>query len=128
MIKTTATSSQLDNWGIFISTLCAIHCVLTPLLLISSAHLSTQVESLHSLELPLFAVAFGIAAIALYSSYKRHKSFQPLLLVVSGFILVLLAGGLATVFETLFRVIGSLLIISGHVQNSKLTHSRKYAS
>src|ERR1700751_456713 len=76
-------SFPVDQIGIWTSTLCVIHCLLTPVLLsISavSAHFLPSEERTHR----TLAVAIaGLGAIALLKGFRKHRSPRVLLLMVT---------------------------------------------
>jgi hypothetical protein len=74
----------VDQIGIWTSTLCVIHCLLTPVLLslsAVSAHFLPSEERTHR----TLAVAIAsLGAIALVKGYRRHRSSRVLTLMVVG--------------------------------------------
>jgi hypothetical protein len=111
-----------DRLGIWTSSLCVVHCLLTPVLLSYSAvmaHLLPTEEKTHRL------LAVGVAAlggIALVQGFRTHGRRR---------ILVLMAAGLAFIFfgafygdrlpshayEVLVTLTGSTLMITAHRMN-----------
>ena len=111
-----------DQIGVWTSSLCVIHCLLTPILLsISavSAHFLPSEERTHR---TLAVVIAAIGAIALFRGYRKHRSPRVLLLMVTGLIFIFggawwgdhLPSHAAEVFVTL---IGSGFMISAHRMN-----------
>ncbi len=109
----------VDQIGVWTSTLCVIHCLLTPVLLslsVVSAHFLPSEEKTHR----TLAVAIAaLGAIALVKGYRSHRSSRVLLLMIAG--LVFIFGGAywgdhlpshgAEVFVTF---IGSGFMIAAH--------------
>lgn len=120
MIKSERISSRLDNWGIFVSLLCFVHCATMPILFISSTYLSAELEGIHALELPLLLLAILIGTLAISKAYKSHQKVLPVVIMLFGFVL-LLAGGFAAneLQETIIRVTGSLAVMLGHTLNKR---------
>ncbi len=78
----------VDQIGVWTSTACVIHCVLTPIVLsISSvsAHFLPSEERTHR---ALAVVIAALGAIALVRSYRRHRSSSVLVLMVVGLIFI----------------------------------------
>ena len=63
MVKAVKDSVVLDNWGIGVSILCSIHCALMPILIVTSAIVGWQAETLEEIELPLFIAAAIIGSL-----------------------------------------------------------------
>jgi hypothetical protein len=73
-----------DQIGIWTSTLCVIHCLLTPVLLslsAVSAHFLPSEEKTHR---TLAVVIAMLGAIALVKGYRKHRSSRVLVLMVVG--------------------------------------------
>src|SRR5579859_2479096 len=78
----------VDQIGVWTSTLCVIHCVLTPVLLslsAVSAHFLPSEERTHR----TLAVAIAaLGAIALVKGYRRHRSWRVLALMAVGLLFI----------------------------------------
>jgi hypothetical protein len=125
--EASATGSQsrmlpVDRIGIWTSTLCVIHCLLTPVLLslsAVSAHFLPSEERTHR----TFAVAIAaIGAIALVKGYRRHRSPRVLVLMIVG--LAFIFGGAywgdhlpSHAAEVLVTLVGSGFMIAAHRSN-----------
>src|ERR1700761_7051606 len=73
-----------DQLGAWTSALCAVHCVLTPVILsISavSAHLLPSEERTHRL---LAVVVAALGTIALIKGYRNHRHLRVLFLMLAG--------------------------------------------
>ncbi|NVJ46204.1 MAG: MerC domain-containing protein [Cytophagia bacterium] len=121
MNKSNKNSLALDNWGMGVSLLCSIHCALMPVLIVSSAVAGLQIERLESLEVPMFIMAAVIGSVSVFLTYLNRRKIQPVLFLFAGLLLIM-AGGMVDFlwFETPFRVVGSLLIVSAHFVNRKI--------
>jgi uncharacterized membrane protein YfcA len=112
----------VDQIGIWTSTLCVIHCLLTPVLLsISavSAHFLPSEERTHR----TLAVAIAaLGAIALVRGYRRHRSSRVLVLMVVGLVFIF-AGAYwgnrlpSHTAEVIVTLIGSAFMIAAHRTN-----------
>lgn len=113
-----------DRWGIFLSTLCAIHCLLTPVLILSLPALGSYFENeMVHIIMALFVVPVG--AFAFWSGYKHHKKMY---LLVLGFVGLSLVGGAPLVHdffhidlfpEDLMTIFGSAILIGAHLLNRR---------
>lgn len=127
MQKVNIAIKRVDNLGIVVSSLCAIHCAITPLLLISTTLISVNPEVLEVIEIPFLIVSAFVAFLSVATSLERHRNFLPLIFAVSGLAFVLL-GGMFDNLEVAFRVLGSLLIITSHTINKRLFKAKRHES
>ena len=112
----------VDQIGVWTSTLCVVHCLLTPVVLslsAVSAHFLPSEERTHR----TLAVAIAaLGAIALIKGYRNHRSLRVLLLMVTG--LAFIFGGAfwgnhlpSHGVEVLVTLIGSGFMIAAHRTN-----------
>ena len=127
MEKARIVARSIDNLGIFISILCAIHCALTPFLLLSTTFLSFNPELLESVETPFLLVSATLVFFSISTSLKHHRKFLPLIFALSGLAFILL-GGIFHDQEVILRVKGSLLIVASHAINKRLTKVKNHES
>ncbi|AYL94165.1 MerC domain-containing protein [Mucilaginibacter celer] len=115
-------SPRLDNIGITASTLCAIHCAVVPLIFTSLPliGLGFLADAWVEWGMIVFALAIGVYSIGL--SYRTHHRILPLLMLITGFGLIL-AGHAFSVFVKEWLVVpaGGLLIASAHFVNYRYT-------
>jgi hypothetical protein len=113
-----------DQVGISLSALCAVHCALTPLVI-----LFLPVMIGKSYDSPLFHIILALLIIpiglrAFMTGFRHHKRMRvfylgiPGLLIV-GIVPVLFSEYLNTWSEPLVMIIGSTLLISAHWYNRK---------
>jgi hypothetical protein len=111
-----------DQIGVWTSTLCVVHCLLTPVVLslsAVSAHFLPSEERTHR----ALAVAIALlGAIALIKGYRNHRSLRVLFLMVAG--LAFIFGGAfwgdhlpSHGVEILVTLIGSGFMIAAHRTN-----------
>lgn len=114
-----------DRWGIVLSSLCAIHCLITPILILALPVLGGYFESeLVHIIMALFVVPVGV--FAFWSGYKHHKKVS---LLVMGLVGVSLVGGaplvhdflhdLEFIREDVMTVLGSVILICAHLLNRR---------
>jgi hypothetical protein len=128
-MKTPNTSLKtLDHAGITASVLCAIHCIVLPLLLgglTAGGLTATGVAWLRneSVEWVFLISSFSIGVFGLLPGYRRVHRHKRCLWLFSIGVLSILAGRLAnarSLPDTPFVVGGAALIISAHAANRYL--------
>jgi|SRR5579862_2718254 len=108
-----------DRAGIIASTLCFIHCLLTPVILSLSSvwvHYLPSEERFHRL-LALIVAAIGCFAIV--SGYRKHRRPRVLVLMGAGLSCIFLGAYFGDhlpshVAEVLVTMMGSILMITAH--------------
>ena len=113
----------LDCVAIGASTVCLVHCLLLPaliLLLPTLAAYLTFPESFH-LGAVIFAVPTSILALA--AGYRHHRRAAPLLIVLPGVAFLALGAVVASEewTETALTVVGATVLAFGHVFNWRAT-------
>jgi len=114
----------LDQAGIFLSFICAIHCLLTPVVM-----LTLPIMARYYLANPLFhyILAACILPVGLYSfiwGAYRHRNWKVLLLGIPGLVLISLVPIMVHNYqlflnEPLLVGLGSVMLISAHWINRK---------
>ena len=81
---------RFDYMGILLSTICGLHCIITPVLIMSLPILGKGLESIwvHSILITLMLFAFRQS---IYKHFKMHRSKLTLGLGCSGLILILIS-------------------------------------
>lgn len=134
--KTCRRTPALDLIGGCVSLLCAVHCLLLPILLPVAAGF------VHNLwgEILLVAAAIGVGALALSHGYKRHGFRLPTVLFASGMTLIVLGNWVLTggkplsasdpaehegsLFSILLVALGGLLVVAAHAFNFYLERGK----
>lgn len=117
---------QTDRWdklGIFLSSLCAIHCLATPLLVLTLPMMGEffEQEWVHLL-MALFVVPVGL--FAFWSGYKHHQQINVFALGVLGLTMV---GGASLAPHSwveffgydLVTLFGGVFLVIAHVLNRR---------
>lgn len=68
----------LEKIGLFLSILCAIHCLSLPIFLFFAPYIASTFAFNETFEWSLVISSFLLASILLYKDYKQHKQTQPL--------------------------------------------------
>ncbi len=113
-----------DRWGMALSFVCALHCVLTPLVMLSIPFFAR-----YYLAHPLFHLFFALAivpvgVVAFVSGFRHHRRLTPMALGFPGLGLVAFIPYLVhdlhfNIHEPALMVIGSSLLIAGHWSNRR---------
>ncbi|WP_158966216.1 MerC domain-containing protein [Paraglaciecola sp. L3A3] len=120
-----------DRSAITLSTLCMIHCLVLPIILILLPTLtSIAIFSDERFHTWLLYGVLPISAFAVVSGYFHHRNWFVVLITSMGMSILLLVAFLGhAVFgdtgEVAMSVIGSILVAYGHIRNFK---SRKLLS
>lgn len=114
-----------DNLGIFFSSLCIVHCVLTPLLAAAGllGALTLDIES-PLIHLTLLLPIIFFAVTSLPASKKRHGSITPTLLAFLGVLLMLITFVMPEEIEVWLMLVASISVITAHLLNKHLLFSR----
>ena len=86
----TTGTNKYDIFGMSISILCGIHCVVTPILIMSAPSIGKGLQSPlgHSLMIGLMAFSFYQSV---FKDFKKHQSKLTLGLGLSGFLFILIS-------------------------------------
>lgn len=123
--RQTRVEKFLDKWGIWLSGLCMVHCVLTPIVLLAlpmMTFLATEwVHIVLACVLPL--VAFG----AFLPGFRRHRDWVVIELGLIGLVFIIFAAIdpfhiLNEVTEGAVTSCGSLSLIAAHLRNRRHHH------
>lgn len=117
---------RLDRAGIWLSSLCLLHCLAT-ILLVSALGIGSNFLLAPEIHRYGLALALIIAAVAIGWGAVRHRKPVPFVTAMTG--LTFMGGALAMphgFYEVLFTMIGVSLVATGHVFNlrSHLPQSR----
>lgn len=114
-----------DKLAIILSALCFLHCTLVPVVMLTMPLVwlgSLQGEHIHQL-LIIGVLPFSLFALLL--GCRKHRTWSILRLGSFGLVLLVLAAlighdFLGEIGEKLVTMIGSTLLIIGHIRNFKL--------
>lgn len=113
---------RLDKAGIVLSALCAVHCVLT-ILLVSGLGLGAQFFLAEEIHRYALLVALIIAAVAIGWGALLHRRREPFVVAMMG--LTFMGGALASPHgtqEAVLTIIGVALVSVGHFWNLRVSH------
>ncbi len=117
---------MLDRIGITATSLCALHCILLPILLPILPLLGLSVLADHSWEHVFLVITAILGSIALFSGFKRyHGKFYPFALLFSGVVIYWIKHDFSTELAPYFIVVGATLIVAAHWLNIKLSNDKR---
>lgn len=67
-----------EKIGVFLSLLCAIHCLTLPVVLFAAPYLASSFAFSVTMEWFLVVVSFGMALLLLWKDYLKHRKPMPL--------------------------------------------------
>ena len=118
---------HLDNLGVTISTICLIHCILLPLLILFFPIISLYYIMNEVHEWIFLSLSTVIGFYSLCLGHKQHKSLSSLKILVFGFLFMFISkifdDSNNDLYHTLFVLAGGVLIIFSHILNKKLCNA-----
>ena len=115
---------NFDKLGIGLSFLCAVHCVVTPLVILSLPIMARYylANGWFHFFIALFIIPVGI--FAFYSGFRHHRNMWVFVLGIPGLFLIGIVPFLVhqlylPLNEPLMMVVGSGLLITAHVINRR---------
>lgn len=121
----------LDRIGISASILCGIHCLLTPLIVLSAPALGNffSHEVFHWI---IALIVFPVAAVSLWLGYRLHRYPQMLFLGAIGLLFVALGiyegTGQQRGLETGAMIIAGIFLTSAHFLNLRACQAEHFKS
>ena len=67
-----------EKLGVFLSMLCAIHCLALPIVLFAAPYLASSFAFSVKMEWILVLISFGMALLLLWQDYLKHRKPMPL--------------------------------------------------
>ena len=68
----------VEKVGVFLSLLCAIHCLALPLILFAAPYLASSIAFSPLAEWILVIGSFGMALLLLWQDFRKHRQPMPL--------------------------------------------------
>ena len=117
-------SWHIDLLGFSVSFLCAIHCLLIPIFLAAGVFSSDSLFSHELVEYIIIPASLLIAGWALFKAFQKHNNIRPLLIALSGFLIILASYLIDNSFFHYLIGMGGLLIAIAHFYNWRLLHQK----
>lgn len=115
----------LDSVGIFASSLCALHCSITPFFITLLPFLGLSFLKNELFENTMIGIALFLGIISLLPSYlKKHHDFKPITLFLFGISIIISSHILFEKLEHIIAPIGGLFIVTAHLLNLKLSEKK----
>ncbi len=112
---------QLDRFGIWISSLCAVHCLLLPVLLPLVPLIGATFFAELWFERLILSASLIVGGWALLSGYYRyHHQPLPLVALASGGIIYWNKDVFGEQYEPFTIAVGAMLLIVAHLWNLRL--------
>ena len=121
---------KLGSISAVLSILCAVHCVLFPIVLVSAPLIGLQFSQKHGLlEFLIFAIVVLAGGVSLFWGYfKMHQNSRPLVLMAFAIGLWLLVHIIEISYgETVLAATAGLLIAGSQIWNLKLSKRKRQA-
>ena len=117
---------MLDKIGVAATSICALHCILLPILLPALPLFGLSFLADHTWEHYFLIATAVLGTVALFTGFKRyHKRLYPFYLLYLGVSVYWVKHDFSEAYEGYFIVIGAGLIIAAHFLNMKLCNSCK---
>ena len=120
-------ATTLDRIGVVASSLCAVHCALTPFAIGLLPLLGLSLLADERTEWAFVGVSVAVGFSSLLPAYfRRHRRARPLIFFTSGLSLIFIAHFLLEEnlrLEIPAVLLGALLVITSHLLNLRLCRS-----
>ncbi|RUO38867.1 MerC domain-containing protein [Aliidiomarina taiwanensis] len=108
---------SFDKAGITIAILCALHCLMLPVVLPTMALMGLSFFGMLWVELVVLAISFTVGGIAVVLGMRHHSSFAPLVALIAAGVLFFFKHEMSAPWEQLAIIVGALLLITAHTLN-----------
>ena len=109
--------SSAEKLGFWLTIICGVHCIATPLLITFLPILGSKFEAFHQYELIFLLASLLLAFYLMNKDFKIHQNHLPRQLIITAFII---ASTCWSVFQEIYiSVIVSTLIIAAYWLNWK---------
>ena len=112
--------SNVEKVGFWLTILCGIHCILTPIAITFLPVIGSKFTQFHQYENSILAISLVLASFLLFKDFRLHKNELPLLLLGASI-------GIKSIqilffkhnFETIFSISIALFIVVAYWYNWK---------
>jgi phosphoglycerol transferase MdoB-like AlkP superfamily enzyme len=111
----------LDKFGIAITSLCAIHCILLPVLLPVLPLLGLTATHNHAFERVILLITMVLGFITIFAGFHRyHRKIYPFYALFLGGFIYWQKDVFGHEYEHFILMIGASLVVFAHVLNIRL--------
>ncbi|WP_316841439.1 MerC domain-containing protein [Pedobacter gandavensis] len=121
--KTLLKSGRLDQVGITASVACAIHCAALPFLITLLPLWGLSFLANPWVEFSMIGLSLFIGTWSLAQSYPKHKRIIPILVLITGFLLIGTGHYALSFLEAILIPLGGFTIALAHFLNWKYTRN-----
>ncbi len=119
-----SSNNFLDRMGIWASSLCALHCLLLPIMIPLIPYIGASFVAQDWFERSILTISMVIGFWALLSGfYRYHRQIYPIYSLVLGGLIYWNKDMFGEAYEPFTIAVGALLIIAAHIINFKLCKS-----
>tara|TARA_B110000503_G_scaffold100997_1_gene151017 strand:- start:217 stop:621 length:405 start_codon:yes stop_codon:yes gene_type:complete len=123
-MQVTKDKTLLDRLGIWASSLCALHCLLLPILIPLIPFVSASFFAQDWFERSILSLSMIIGFWGLFSGfYRYHRQLYPLYSLVLGGLIYWNKDMFGESYEPFTIAVGAFLIVGAHLVNLKLCQS-----
>ena len=127
MLKSNIFKKFWDKMGICASTICLVHCLLTPIILLlypASDLLFIESEIVHQV-LGIIVISSALFAVYPHCHRHGHKDILAYAFLGAGFILIgIFAHDFPEYIGHGFTILGSISLITAHLKNMRVRHGK----
>ncbi|CUS48221.1 MAG: mercury (Hg2+) uptake transporter MerC [Idiomarinaceae bacterium HL-53] len=109
-----------DKAGIWVALLCALHCLLVPVVLPTLSLLGLAFLGLFWVEMAVLSLSALIGGVAVILGFRHHGSIVPVVMLVAGVLIFVAKHDIHSPWEQLAIILGSGLLIGAHTLNLHL--------
>ena len=114
-------NAVVDKLGVWVSALCAIHCLFFPLLLPLTPLLAASIFAEEWFEIAMIALSMMIGFTAfIIGFFQYHRQLYPVYLLLLAGIVFWQKEAVGESFEPVVVTLGAIFIISAHLLNLRL--------
>ncbi len=119
-------NSKLDRLGMWITSVCALHCLLLPILIPLAPLIASSFVAAEWFERTILSFSILVGFVALFIGFhKYHKQLYPLYSLTLGAIIYWNKHAFGEAYEPITIAVGALFIIGAHLANLKLCKNCK---
>lgn len=119
-------NSVLDRLGVWVSAMCALHCLLLPMLLPVLPLLASSFVAEHWFERSILTISIVIGFVALFIGFKQyHRQIYPMYSLSVGALIFWNKDIFGHAYEPFTVALGAAFIIAAHLVNLRLCRQCK---